>query len=236
MANASTLSAPVLYTFSDLISDASLVTKITHLINDAFSRSKKPEPRKWGEHPRDRFPSNDVYLETIGSEGIVAVIFDESTSDRKVVAVSGAIPWQGGWKQKGAGVEEGWEIKAVAVDGEAQYLRRGLAVQLCAFLEQQLVLKSKALGISTNGRQFNDNDQVSLWIIAAECINGVYWRKRGYELVRKELVDAPTWGAYTSFEIVVLRKDVPFESLKNKAAMIPVTKGDTLVVQEVEVK
>ena len=209
-----TLTTPNLYTPSDLHSKPALVTQITDLINDAFTRSKKPDPIKWRQGERRRFPTDDLYFEMLGNDGIAAVIFDSSSNDRernKVVAVAAAVPWSGGWKKEGAGVEEGWEIKAVAVNGDEKYLGRGLAVQLYAFLEQHLVQKSKQLGVSTIGRRFEEKDRLTLWILAAECINGVYWRKRGYELVRKDTALPPTWGVQTSFELIVLRKNVPFE-------------------------
>ncbi|KAJ4384851.1 hypothetical protein N0V86_000454 [Didymella sp. IMI 355093] len=211
MATTPSLSEPALYTASDLESDPSLVSQITDLINDAFTRSKKLDPVKWRQGERRRFPTDDLYFEMLGTEGIATVIFDSTEGKRKVVAVAGAVPWQGGWKQEGAGVEEGWEIKAVAVDGDAKYLRQGLAVRLYAFLEQHLILKSKQLGFSTTGREFDSTDRLTLWILAAECINGSYWRKRGYQLVRKEVAEPPTWGVLTSFEMIVLRKDISFE-------------------------
>ncbi|KAJ8116153.1 hypothetical protein OPT61_g2361 [Boeremia exigua] len=211
MAISSTLSPPTLYTLPDLQSNPNLTTKITNLINTAFARSKKPDPIKWGKNPKTRFPTHASYFDMLGSEGIVALLYDEDTAERKVVATAAAIPWQGGWKHEGAGDEEGWEIKAVAVDEDARYLRRGLAVQLYAFLEQCLVLKAKELGVSTTGQRFGQTDRLTIWILAAECINGAYWRRKGYEVVRREAVEAPTWGVLTGFEMVVLRKDVEFE-------------------------
>lgn len=216
-------SEPTLYTISELESDPRLVTQITDLINEAFSRSKKPDPVKWRAGERRRFPNNDLYFEMLGTEGIAAVIFDTTEEKRKVVAVAGVIPWQGGWENEGAGTEEGWEIKAVAVNADAKYLRQGLAVQLYAFLEQHVLAKSKQLGVSTTGRKFNSTDILTFWILAAECINGPYWRKRGYQLVRKQIAKPPTWGVLTSFEMIVLRKDVPFELAET---------GDRPVTQE----
>lgn len=214
---APSLSAPVLYRPSDLESSPALVTQIIDLINDAFTRSKLSDPVKWGKAPKKRFPENNAYFEMLGQTGVVGVIFDRDAKTQgaekacKVVAVAAAVPWQGGREKEGAGVEDGWEIKAVAVDGSAQYLHRGLAVQLYTFLEQHLVLHTSKAGISTTGRQLNEKDQLTLWILAAECINGVYWRKRGYREVRKNTYYAPTWDCETSFEMIVLRKDVPLD-------------------------
>jgi hypothetical protein len=204
-----TLSSPTLYTPSDLKNDPELVTQITSLVNEAFYRSKMADPVKWRQARGRRFPTNDLYLEMLGEEGVAVVIFDRNADERKVVAVAAAVPWQGGWMKEGAGVEDGWEIKAVAVDGSTQYLRRGLAVQMYTYLEQYLISQTKSCGFSTNGRPVADTDHLTFWILAAECINGVYWRKRGYEVVRRETFGPPTWGCQTNFEIVVLRRDLP---------------------------
>jgi hypothetical protein len=210
------LSSPTLFTSSDLQSHPALVTRITNLINDAFTRSKLSDPEKWGKTPRKRFLNNDQYFEMLSPTGIVAVIFDrssgvtegqESNSDSttgKVVAVAAVVPWQGGWLKEGAGVEEGWEVKAVAVDGDAKYLRKGLFIRLSAALEERL-MKQSLLEDAKRTR-------LTLWILLAECINGVYWRKRGYHEVRRAVCGEGTWGCLTCFEMVVLKKDVEIRS------------------------
>lgn len=206
--NLSTLSAPTLYTPADLENDPALVTQIISLTNDAFQRSKLQDPVKWGKVPLRRFPTTDVYLEMLGSEGVAVLIFETDTEERKVVAAAAAIPWKGGWQKEGTGVEEGWEIKAVAVDGSARYLHRGLAVQVCTFLEQHLAHQTSKSKVATVGRKIKETDRLTFWIQAVECINGPYWRKKGYELVRKKTYESPTWDCQTSFEMVVMRKDI----------------------------
>jgi hypothetical protein len=209
------LSPPQLFTPSDLRSRPGLVSAITTLINDAFARSKLRDPEKWGEKPEKRFTSNDSYLELLGSVGIVAVIYDSSADDAaagereesglstegKVVAVAAAVPWRGGWLKEGAGTEDGWEIKAVAVDGGEKYLRKGLSMRLMAALEEKLVQRTR--------EEEPAREELTLWILMAECINGVYWRKRGYREVRRATYGDGVWGCLTSFEMVVLRRDVP---------------------------
>ncbi|KAF1965571.1 hypothetical protein BU23DRAFT_545724 [Bimuria novae-zelandiae CBS 107.79] len=177
-------SAPKLFTPTNLKSRPALVDDIIDLINDAFVRSKLPEPDKWEDPTRKRFPTRESYLEALGPDGIIFAIFDED----KIVPVAGAVLWEGGWRKKGAGVEEGWEVKAVAVHSDAKYLHQGLAVQLYAALEDISLNKKRTR--STQGC-------VTLWILAAECINGPYWRKRGaggYREVRKETCGVGTWG------------------------------------------
>lgn len=120
--------------------------------------------------------------------------------------------------------------------GDARYLRKGLAVALLAFLEAYLVsvevpaAASVARGIDDGGvidgevikngeagngeqqdeeKEHGDNKgKVTLWILAAECINGVYWRKRGFREVRRRTEGPGVWGCKTEFEMVVLKKEV----------------------------
>ncbi|KAL5379201.1 hypothetical protein DPSP01_008650 [Paraphaeosphaeria sporulosa] len=201
------LSRPTLFTPEDLESRPALLDDITGLINDAFTRSKLSEPEKWEGAHRKRFPNHETYLEMLGDEGVVTAIFDDS----KIVAVAAAVPWKGGWKKEGADVEDGWEIKAVAVHGNAKYLHRGLAVQLYTSSEQCLVHKEREKLLTTKDVGSTITGHVSLWILAAECINGAYWRKRGYREVRRDTCGPGTWGCLTSFEMVVLQKELTFD-------------------------
>lgn len=203
-------SPPTLFMPNDLKSKPTLTDDITDLINAAFTRSQLPDPEKWGESHQKRFPTRDSYFEMLGEKGVVTAIFD----DAKVIAVAAALPWKGGWKREGAGQEEGWEIKAVAVHGDAKYLHRGLAVRLYVSLEEYLVDREKITFVEEHAEELKDavlGGQVTLWILAAECINGAYWRRRGYREVRRDTCGPGTWGCLTSFEMVVLKKEVSFD-------------------------
>jgi hypothetical protein len=50
---------------------------------------------------------------------------------------------------------------------------------------------------------------LTLWILAAECVVGDYWRKRGYQNVRTGIYSG-IWSCRTSFEMVVLKKEVEY--------------------------
>lgn len=120
----------------------------------------------------------------------------------KVVACAAAVPWTGGWKQEGRDTETGFEIKAVAVDGSERYLRKGLAVNVMGALEGELVKQAKEAKGSGEKRELH------LWVLAAECINGEYWKRREYVEVRRSTEGDLTWGCQTSFELVVFRRVV----------------------------
>jgi hypothetical protein len=229
------LSAPIIFAPSDLEADPALIYQITKLCNDAFRRSKEQDPEKWSARPR--FETPQKYEDMLDDESVVAIIFDrggngnqavngdqqkegatEGSSRGKVVACAAAVPWKGGWAKEGASTEDGFEIKAICVDRDAKYLRRGLAIQLMDCLQNHLIQLANSrnrdhgencasgTGLETDEKRA----RLTLWILAAECINGVYWRKRGYREVRRTTEGAGTWGCQTSFDMVVLRKVVTY--------------------------
>ena len=148
---------------------------------------------------------------------------------RKIIACAAAVPWKGGWAKEGAETESGWEVKAVCVSGEEQYARRGLAVRVMGKLEEELVRRrreeversgtsrSNGDGSGESGDGSGDGDRgdgkgkLVLWILAAECINGAYWRKRGYREVRRKTEGVGVWSCKTSFDMVVFRREVEFD-------------------------
>ena len=168
----------------------------------------------------------------IGNEGLVAVIFDdgpktdksekslspgitesvttEHRSSKTLVAVAAAVPWHGGFLE-GSKAEGGWEIKAVAVHSDTRYLHRGLATQLYDSLTQRLIKHEMTRLVKMTEQEIPSSGCVTLWIQAAESINGDYWRKRGYQEVQKKTYGVGVWGCLSSFEMVILRKDVPFK-------------------------
>jgi hypothetical protein len=229
---------PKLFTPAQLQADPCLTDAIIKLTNDAFQRPRRAEPGKWDlEEPR--FETHQRFFDMIGSEGIFAALFDQdekgSSSEKKainveknaneicakendeewrwtgerVVATAGAVPWVGGWTGEGRGLESGWEIRAISVDGGEKYLRKGLALGLLTFLETHLVRQARIA--KANGANGKHGEILTLWIQAAECLNGMYWRKRGYREVRRSTQGKGVWGCQTSFEIVVLKKDIELD-------------------------
>ena len=228
----STLSGPTLFTLSDLHSNPALTTSIIRLANDSFLRPKRLDPVKWSSTGM-RFPTLESYTGMLVEDSVVALIFDDGDDEKnenlyeghdetngnnsaighpeKLVACAAAVPWRGGWLKDGPETEDGWEIKAVCVDGDAKYARRGLAVQLLSFLEQHLTAKTMLQEQVSEERKEHTQGSLTLWIQAAECLNGAYWRKRGYQEIRRSTQGEGTWGCQTTFEIVVLKKIVHFD-------------------------
>ncbi|KAF2845296.1 hypothetical protein T440DRAFT_374227, partial [Plenodomus tracheiphilus IPT5] len=223
---------PTLLTTPELKSNTQTALAIKNLCNQAFSRHKALDPEKWNTSTL-RFPDLHAFYAMLTPESIVAVIFGDNNQDgatkadngaadeitqvnletksttnmaSKIIACAAAVPWAGGWSHEGRATESGFEIKIVCVDAHPRYLHKGLAVYLLGALERHLIeverARLRAEGVEDRGVQ------VQLWILAAECINGVYWRKRGYEKVRSKVEGAGVWSCKTSFEMGVFRKVV----------------------------
>lgn len=126
----------------------------------------------------------------------------------KVVACAAAVPWKGGWAGEGAGIEEGWEMKTVCVDGDVKFLQKGLASQVLKALEDHLISNMKIQPQKTCAGE--DRGQLQLWILAAECLNGAYWRRKGYVEMRRKTEGVGVWSCKTSFDMVVFRRIVTF--------------------------
>lgn len=223
------LSAPKLFTTSELKADPRITESITSLANDAFLRPKRAEPEKWNITVL-RFPTLESYFAMLDEDSIIALIFDDAEDlgqethavsetqnngnrkypSPKVVACAAAVPWRGGMAREGAGTESGWEIKAVCVDGDEKYLRQGLTIKLLASLEEHLIHRAKSQGqlVEVGATGSNVGGILTLWILAAECLNGVYWRKRGFVEVRRSWETNGGWGSKADFEIVVFKKEV----------------------------
>lgn len=239
--SASGFTKPILLTLKELKANPKLCNHMAILSNAAFLRSHEPEPEKWNIPPKSlRFPNTESIHALIGEEGVVSVILDETffsngdedllvevpdgnggTKKGKLIASGATIPWRGGWEKEGAVTEKGWEFKAIVVDGDEKYLKKGLANQMCAALEQRVIeiertlLKQPATErkmepkgtLSADGKK----GEFRLYLLVAECINGPYWRKRGYEEVRRKTFSGE-WNCKptASFEMVVYKRDVGF--------------------------
>lgn len=229
--------APIFLTRNDLATNPKLTNEFAILANTAFTRPKLANPETW-TLPAIRFPNTQSVLDMIGESGTMAVILDESraTGDDaenavevpagagevkrgKLVASATISPWAGGWEKEGAGRESGYEIKAVCVDGDARYLKKGLAIKVLEALEKYTIeVEKKNVRRRTSGLDIERPDGsvkvgekgvLTLWILAAECLVGPYWRKRGYKDVRSGVYSG-IWGCRTSFEIVVMKKEVEY--------------------------
>jgi hypothetical protein len=154
----------------------------------------------------------------LGDQGLLCVIYDENEGgpeiekgSGKVVACAAAIPWGGGWMKEGKGTEEGWEIKTVCVSGEEMYARKGLAIKVMNVIQETVIrqeLARRATSEIVGDTNTSATGAFTFWILLADCINGAYWKKRGFKEMRRSTVGEGTWGCTADFDMVTARKDV----------------------------
>ena len=178
-----------LYTPAQLRSNTSLMTSLTHLINQAYAKHTA-----FNSRPRISDPHR--FLDQLGPRGICAIMTD---GDRMICTASYAH-----WRPAAGSVpdlalkqdvellklvDEGlsWEVKGVAVLSDPLYIGKGLAGQ-CISAVRQEVLKQ------------NGSTAFAEWIELSEEQNGAYWRRRGYVPVgESELMPKGTWGSEKDF-------------------------------------
>jgi hypothetical protein len=203
-----------------------LADHLTGFINAAFLREKNKDPEQW-DVQLSRFNSRADLFEMLGENGLFCIMYDKLEEDDgpfigtergSLVACAAAVPWTGEGKHVGSEVggedkEEGWEIKVVCVDGHRRYAKKGLATQVVACLEEYLVRQSLEASRKDGSAQVNEingkvggQGELVLWILAAACLYGTYWEKRGYSVVRRRACGAGIWGSKREFEMLVMNK------------------------------
>ncbi|QDS75683.1 hypothetical protein FKW77_007672 [Venturia effusa] len=182
----------LLFTQSSLYMNESLESQIATLVNTSFH-----EIPNFTTTPRFANPS-DISRE-LGDEGLIAIAFDPvpgADRDRPVACISAkkdALPSI----LIGSGADED-----EAVDGKGPHFK----IYGVATLASPNGYRKKGL-IPLCLRALRDalpQDSV-VWLETAEAANGPYWRKNGFEIVRKEMRPAGFWGAEKEFEWVALR-------------------------------
>lgn len=173
---------------------------------------------------RRRLKSNECLSEEIASPGVTVVAFhvakDFETGSmvkREIVATASAKKWtEKSFLSKDYDAEEtrssalgtsmkdilNWEISCVAARCGSQYERRGLVAQALSFLEKQLGLRLKAL----HGGEHRQDRKFLIRTVKEH--HGDYFIRRGFKLVETIFYDKGTLESFTSFQEVVMEKEM----------------------------
>lgn len=144
----------------------------------------------------------------------------------RIVACAGAVPWDGEGAKEGDR-EDGWALKTVCVDPDEAYAKRGLAVRSVECLARYLTqLRSPTEQAKYKGTAGNHSERgtvdkiegplmkrtVTFWLTTEECLNGEYWRRRGFTEVRRTSASG-IWAIRegVSVDVVTMRKEFVFE-------------------------
>jgi hypothetical protein len=212
------LSAPTIVTLHDLTNNPAFTSALTTFIVNVFDNQTR-DPELF-DLSILRFDSPKELLDELGASGIMCVIFDRdeegpSIGDGKggrIVACVGAIPWDGS-------DEGGWELKTVCVDWHEKYAKKRLAIRTVECLGRYLAklpteeVNPKSVTDSMGGMRDAsvDSRTLTLWIRTEECLNGEYWRRRGFTEIQRTAISG-IWAIKTgvSIEMAILRKDLSF--------------------------
>ncbi|KZF23971.1 hypothetical protein L228DRAFT_266344 [Xylona heveae TC161] len=203
-----------IYTAEDLKSDQGLVHDLVNLINAGFYRP--------AHFSGNRFDDYGGLCETLGSDGLCAVMWEELKDDEicrkdevdnvgtecvlgaklqngtKRIAVASASA-----KPKATDNEFGnnFEVFAVVSYNAPRYRRKGLAEQCQRLLEAELVNRLSTPSQIQQG--------LNIWLYVAEEINGKYWRgKGGYEIISSGPAPNGLWTSIREFTLTTMRKNI----------------------------
>ncbi|KAF2708003.1 hypothetical protein K504DRAFT_297023 [Pleomassaria siparia CBS 279.74] len=197
-----------LYHASDILSSPTLAASLTAFVNQGFKSAGTYDPTRWDLINSMRFKRTNEINELLGTEGLFAVLYDGKVP----VACAAAVPWAKEYQGCRLPGEEGWEIKTVCVD--AKWVKRGLASRSINILRDYLVEQERAK-LALDGAQEAGNKKLKFWLEVAECVNGEYWRRRGYKELRGYDRPAGLWSSLTGFRLLVMVKDIDVYTATN---------------------
>jgi hypothetical protein len=171
---------------------------VRHFVNVGYTDPAIYQPTQWTE-VEDRFKTAQALYDALGLQGLVAVVFT-GKDEAEPVACACTSPWKGDLyptelnvMDSGAPQEVGWEFKGVVT--KSGWNKMGLVGRCIDVLTKEIARRQNEASIR-------------LWIHTVEEVNGEYWRRRGFEEVRRHQMPAGHWYSRSGFQLVVMFKDV----------------------------
>ncbi|KAI8935879.1 hypothetical protein NX059_007394 [Plenodomus lindquistii] len=186
---------PQIHHISKLIAAPNISETIRTFVNKGY-RYCSPENASHWDTSVDRLTDVESFHKALGHRGLIAVIYhpDDSTFP---IACAAASPWDGGYDgaYSPEELDNGWEIKIVTTKEE--WMGRGLAgICVDALLEEIVRVEGDA------------KQKPKFWVQAVECLNGAFWRKRGWSDVRGINHEAGRFGSKKGYRLLVLSKEI----------------------------
>jgi hypothetical protein len=180
---------------SEIRADPALARTISTCVNDGYRYMSPKVALSWDPSPIERFPTANSIHESLGEDGIFAVLYDGTTA----IACAAVKKWIGGFKEYLVVGEEGWEV--VAVTTQVQWMRRGLAGRCVDALIEELIRQAREDEKRESGRK------LQVWIHAIEDLYGPYWKKKGWKEVRAYERPVGDWGSKLGYRLLVLLQE-----------------------------
>ncbi|KAH7402099.1 hypothetical protein DE146DRAFT_455200 [Phaeosphaeria sp. MPI-PUGE-AT-0046c] len=195
---------------SSIRASPTLAESIRAFVNEGYSYMTAERKLRWEYIYGARLPSPETLFETVGEDGMFAVLYhrihqddDEARREErwseKPIACAATKRWKGDLENcrgdKGA-EEEGWEILTVTTLPE--YMRKGHAGTCIDALVEKLQTQAREGGC----------EKVTIWTQAVEELNGRFWKNRGWvEEVRSYEQPVGHWGSRYGYRLLVLKRD-----------------------------
>ena len=188
---------------SALRDDPVLEQTIRAFVNEGYRYIAPKDASRWEPDLADRLSTADSLNRELGDHGFFAVIYDPS-DHTKPIACAATRPWTCDLEGGGVG-DEGWEIKTVT--SRAGWRRGGFAGRCVdAIVNELLRKKPQRADFGQHGKPANEQP-LKVWVQTVECVNGAYWRKKGWKDVRAYEKPVGHWGSKEGYRLLVLLQE-----------------------------
>ncbi|KAH4608916.1 hypothetical protein HBH82_064550 [Parastagonospora nodorum] len=192
--------SPRLHLASAIRADAALVNTLTTFINEGYRYLTPESATRWdGVYGGERLSQSHSIHDALGHDGMFAVIYDVHDSATPI-ACAAAKRWESDLDDYSAADEDGWEILMVAT--RVGWMRRGLAGRCVDALVAKLISQTREDEAREDGHA-----KVKIWIHAVEDLNGAYWQKKGWAVIRAYEKPAGHWGSILGYRLLVMPRE-----------------------------
>lgn len=186
---------PQIHRIFTLLSNPTLAQTIRAFADEGYHYIAPKDAPRWDiPDTIDRLPTLDS-LHALSNGGFFAVIYNPNDGVTPIACAATA-PWTGGFEGYTSidELERAWEIKIVTTRvGWMGQVHAGKCVD--AIIEELGRVERKTGGTEALGKQ------------AVECLNGAYWKKKGWLQVRASEHPAGLWGSREGYRLLVLLRE-----------------------------
>lgn len=194
---------PRIHSVSAIRCDPALEQTIRSFVNEGYKYIAPKDASGWESDTFDRLPTADSINRELGEDGFFAVMYDPN-DDTKPIACAATTRWKCDLEGGGVG-DEGWEIKTVTA--RAGWMRGGFAGRCVDAIVKELQRQSRESVEFQHQCKGSNERKLKVWIQAVECVNGAYWKKKGWTDVRAYEKPVGHWGSKEGYRLLVLLQE-----------------------------
>ncbi|CAO2649198.1 Nn.00g101470.m01.CDS01 [Neocucurbitaria sp. VM-36] len=201
--SSSTHLQPRIHYASAIRCDPALEQSIRNFVNEGYTYIAPKDASRWESDNSDRLPTADSINRELGQDGFFAVMYDPN-DNTKPIACAATTRWKCDLEGGGVG-DEGWEIKIVT--SGAGWMRGGFAARCVDAIVKELQRQNRESAEFQHQRKVPNERKLQVWIQTVECVNGAYWKKKGWTDVRAYEKPVGHWGSKEGYRLLVLLQE-----------------------------